>query len=217
MSESTLVAILLALGGGFRDAYSYNIRGNVFANAQTGNLVLLSQNLAKNDLYSAFKYLLPIVAFMIGIFLTDVVKYKHKGNKYIHWRQIIIFVEIIMLFCVGFMPNSMNHLANITISLACAMQVESFRKFMNIPIATTMCTGNMRSATELFAKYYNNKRIGIDNKKERNKSLYYFFIIMVFCIGAAIGALMSTKLGIKSIWIDAVLMFIVFIIMFRQS
>ena len=116
MSESTIVAVLLALGGGFRDAYSYNIRGNVFANAQTGNLVLLSQSLANLNFYAAFKYLLPIIAFMIGIFVTDIIKNKHRGNIYIHWRQMIILAEIIMLFLVGLMPKSMDHWANITIS-----------------------------------------------------------------------------------------------------
>ena len=46
MSESMALAVFLTLAGGFQDAYSYNCRGKVFANAQTGNLVLLGQNLA---------------------------------------------------------------------------------------------------------------------------------------------------------------------------
>ena len=41
-SESFLVAALLAISGGFLDAYTYVCRGGVFANAQTGNLVLLA-------------------------------------------------------------------------------------------------------------------------------------------------------------------------------
>ena len=38
MSETLRLGIILALSGGFMDAYSYLERGNVFANAQTGNL-----------------------------------------------------------------------------------------------------------------------------------------------------------------------------------
>ena len=41
MSESMSLAVLLTLAGGFQDAYSYNCRGRVFANAQTGNIVCL--------------------------------------------------------------------------------------------------------------------------------------------------------------------------------
>ncbi|WP_427189458.1 DUF1275 family protein [Parvimonas sp. G1604] len=38
MSESIELAIFLALSGGLMDAYSYLLRGQVFANAQTGNM-----------------------------------------------------------------------------------------------------------------------------------------------------------------------------------
>ena len=41
MSESIELAIFLALSGGLMDAYSYLLRGQVFANAQTGNMLLL--------------------------------------------------------------------------------------------------------------------------------------------------------------------------------
>ena len=40
MSESLLLGVLLAVAGGFFDAYTYLCRGKVFANAQTGNIVL---------------------------------------------------------------------------------------------------------------------------------------------------------------------------------
>ena len=42
MSESFLTASLLSLSGGLQDAYTYLARGEVFANAQTGNIVLMS-------------------------------------------------------------------------------------------------------------------------------------------------------------------------------
>lgn len=45
MSESLLTAGFLSLSGGLQDAYTYISRGKVFANAQTGNIVLLSQHL----------------------------------------------------------------------------------------------------------------------------------------------------------------------------
>ena len=47
MSESFLIGALLAVVGGFLDAYTYLLRGGVFANAQTGNIVLLGLNLAQ--------------------------------------------------------------------------------------------------------------------------------------------------------------------------
>ena len=47
MSESFAVGILLILAGGFQDAYTYIYRGGVFANAQTGNVVLLGKTSRK--------------------------------------------------------------------------------------------------------------------------------------------------------------------------
>lgn len=46
MSDSLRLGTVLTLAGGLQDAYSYNCRGQVFANAQTGNIVLLGQSLA---------------------------------------------------------------------------------------------------------------------------------------------------------------------------
>ena len=50
ISESIRLGAILALSGGFMDAYSYMERGEVFANAQTGNIVLLSQSIAEKPL-----------------------------------------------------------------------------------------------------------------------------------------------------------------------
>ena len=44
-SESFRLSAVLSFSGGLQDAYTYNVRGNVFANAQTGNVVLMSQNI----------------------------------------------------------------------------------------------------------------------------------------------------------------------------
>lgn len=65
ISESLALGIFLTLAGGFQDAYSYNVRDHVFANAQTGNIVLLGQNLASGNLMHALRYLLPLAAFFL--------------------------------------------------------------------------------------------------------------------------------------------------------
>ena len=46
ISESIELGIILALAGGFMDVYSYIGRDHVFANAQTGNIVLFGLHLA---------------------------------------------------------------------------------------------------------------------------------------------------------------------------
>ena len=50
MSEAFSTMVFLTLSGGLQDAYTYCVRGGVFANAQTGNIVLMSQRAFAGDL-----------------------------------------------------------------------------------------------------------------------------------------------------------------------
>ena len=99
-SESIELGILLALSGGFMDAYSYLARGQVFANAQTGNMLLFGVNLASGQFQHALHYLCPVLAFGLGIFLAEFVHFQ-KIQK-VHWRQVTLLIEIIILFGVGY-------------------------------------------------------------------------------------------------------------------
>ena len=211
MSESMILGVVLTLAGGFQDAYSYNCRGQVFANAQTGNIVLLGQNIASGNFQNALHYLFPLLAFLAGVYLSEWVRELCKSFQKLHWRQIVLAFEIVMLAIAGLLPQSLNVVSNVLMSFACAMQVDSFRKFRGIPCATTMCIGNMRSGTELLCRYHITK-----DPELKRKSLHYYFIILVFAIGAAIGAVASQKFGNPAIWIAA-LMLLGFILMFVKE
>ena len=63
VSESLRLGLVLALVGGYLDAYTYLCRGGVFANAETGNMVLLGIHLAQGHWQGALKYLSPVLAF----------------------------------------------------------------------------------------------------------------------------------------------------------
>ena len=105
MSDAFRTALFIILSGGYQDAYTYCCRGKVFANAQTGNIVLMSVNLFDGDLQKAVRYVIPLLAFLAGIIAAESVHHRFKNIEKIHWRQIVILCEIIMLFAVGFMPQ----------------------------------------------------------------------------------------------------------------
>ena len=69
--EQLAVGLALAFAGGFFDAYTYLTRGGVFANAQTGNIVLMSLATARGDAKAAAYYLLPICAFFLGVLISE--------------------------------------------------------------------------------------------------------------------------------------------------
>ena len=91
MSESIKLGVILAIAGGFMDAYSYMCRGKVFANAQTGNILLLGINISERNWQMALHYLVPVLAFAIGIALADLVKIRTKDLTLLHWRHILIW------------------------------------------------------------------------------------------------------------------------------
>ena len=75
MSESLLTAAFIILSGGLQDAYTYLCRGKVFANAQTGNIVLLSQNLFTGNWAKVPHYLVPLIFFALGIAASEGMRY----------------------------------------------------------------------------------------------------------------------------------------------
>lgn len=212
VSDSLLVGILLALMGGFLDAYSYLVRGEVFANAQTGNMVLLGIYLSKGQWVKALYYLVPIFSFVVGVVIAQLVKNNYKESTRIHWRQIVIAVELVVLLIVAFIPQGYNMIANVSISFVCSMQVQSFRKVNGNPFATTMCTGNLRSATEHLCNYHKEKDVAL-----LKKSLQYYLIIAVFIVGAITGCLLSGRFQEKSILICCAVLFLVLLLMCRRD
>ena len=111
-SESFRLSALLSFSGGLQDAYTYNVRGNVFANAQTGNVVLMSQNLMLGNWNSVIQYMLPLLSFALGVFLTERIEYAFKNSKKMHWRQLVLFIEILLLGVVGLLSTELNLVAN---------------------------------------------------------------------------------------------------------
>ncbi|MEI3337840.1 MAG: YoaK family protein [Clostridium sp.] len=212
MSESLKIGVILAITGGFLDAYTFLSRGKVFANAQTGNIVLLGTNLFQGEYKKALTYLIPVSSFIVGVFISEFIKLKFKNNEKIHWRQIIVFIEIFLLVLVAFMPENLNNLANIIVSFICAMQVESFRKINGISCATTMCTGNLRSGTELLFKYIKTKEPDL-----KEKCINYYGIDLLFILGAGLGALFTNTFKEKAVLFCCVTLFIGFIVMFIKE
>ena len=95
MSESFRLGAVLALTGGFLDAYTYLIRGGVFANAQTGNIVLLGVRLMEGDWGGAGHYLVPILAFAAGVLAAELIRGRFRGAQALHWRQVTVAAELL--------------------------------------------------------------------------------------------------------------------------
>ena len=211
-SETFRLSLMLCLVVGFTDAYTFIIRGKVLANAQTGNMVFFALRLIEMKWMKAIFYFLPIAAFALGILIAEFIRRKFSHSK-IHWRQIIILIEILVLFAASFVPKGeLNVYVNIAVSFVCSLQVQAFRKTRGNISATTMCTGNLRSGTENLYYYITTK-----NKNFRHDFLTYYGLIAFFMIGAITGSFFSELLAEKALLICCGILSIVFTVMFKDK
>ena len=199
---SIRLSLLLALIGGFLDAYTFIDRGGVFANTQTGNIVLLGIHLSNGDWLHSLIYFLPILAFIIGVLVSNFFKDNNKYNA----EKAIIIIEIIILTLLAFIPNNISDtFVNIIISFIASVQVSTFRKLVNYPYCSTMCTGNLRSASDAFFLYTKSK-----DKEQLKKFSAYILIIIFFILGAILSAFITNKYNAKSLLVCVLLLILAY-------
>ena len=212
MSESLLTASFIILSGGLQDAYTYLCRGKVFANAQTGNIVLMAVKLFAGKWGEALRYLIPLCAFALGIFVAEFIRLKLKRMQWLHWRQLVVLFEILLLFVVGFLPQELNLLANSLVSFSCAMQVQAFRKVNGYAFASTMCIGDLRSGVEAFCIWRKSHE-----PHAKDRMVRYFGIIFLFALGAGLGSKSAAQLGGRAIWLSCCFLLVSFTLMFIRE
>lgn len=204
---------LLAAAGGLLDAYTYLSRGGVFANAETGNMVLFGICLIQGQWRRAAGYLLPILAFALGVLAAEFIREHHRSGPRYHWRHTVLLAEIAVLCAVAFLPRGeWDPAANTLVAFVCALQVETFRKVRGNPFVTTMCTGNLRSGTEaIYHALTGGKRTSVE------KGLCYYAVIACFIAGAALGVLLTKLAPQRAVLGAAVLQLAAFGLMCRED
>lgn len=191
--EKLEIGLLLAMIGGFLDAYTYVCFDGVFANAQTGNMVLLGISLIHYDWSDFFNYLIPILFFSMGILITE-----YFASHLIRAFFIVTLgIELFLLSFIGVFPELLpSYITIALISMICSIQLASFKKICGMTYSSTMCTGNLRTSMEALYGYFHQK-----DRALLYRSLHYGAIILFFCVGAVIGALSSAHFGKRAIFI----------------
>ena len=206
-SESIVLGTLLAISGGLMDAYSYILRGQVFANAQTGNILFLGIYLCSGQWREVIHYLFPVAGFTAGIFISELM---HLSRLHpVHWKQTILLAEAFLLLLVQFIP--LDLFANSLTSFVCGMQVQTSRKLRGHPFATTMCIGNLRSGTVSVVNWLCHR----EDHHLRAAGAYYY-VIFCFVIGAVIGNALAPVTGLFTIAGCTVLLMVSWVILHFQ-
>ncbi|MFZ4868948.1 MULTISPECIES: YoaK family protein [Enterococcus] len=195
--ESLPVGVLLAMAGGFLDAYTYLFHGEVFASMQSGNVILLGINLSTGQFEQAFRYLPPICMFLVGIVVTNYLQHHFPTGGWIVWQNAALIFEAVGILVLGFFARSLpNVLVDSGLSFFAAIQYAAYRRLAGMPYATTMTTGNLRSLADyLYLRGF---------KQDRSvtpKIISISLIIGGFFFGAVLSSLLGIFLFHRTIWV----------------
>lgn len=210
--------VLLSVVGGFLEAYSYATRG-FFCNAQTGNVAMMVYLMGTGEVARGLSYLFPIGAYIVAIALTAIMpKQKKKLMGFVTWSLLCAFIEVIVLFLVGFIPIDMelSHSALFItpIAFVTGLQFNTFKGDNGMTFATVLCTKNMCFGTVNLVE-----GIREGNRDKRVKGACYFFHIFCFILGAALAVALwrFTSLQEKTVWVACGVMLLVFIWLFVRD
>ena len=185
------IACLFALMGGYLDAYSYLAHGHVFANAQTGNVVLFGVSAASDDWRDAAQHLPPIAAFICGVAAARQLRVQATKRTF-PAMLICMAMQLIVLAMLAAMGATMpNALVVPAISFVAALQNTSFSKLGPWSFNSAMTTGNIRTATSGLMNWL----LRQDRQLNRGQLIVAGSVAFSFAAGAVCGGIGTKALA----------------------
>lgn len=209
MCERKWVYFLLMLSAGAWGSYTYLLRGNVFCNAQTGNVVLMGMALGAGEWSRALYYLIPISAYLGGSFVSELVPVPVKEHLGIRWDTLLVAIELAGVLILGLIPDSAPvQISQVMINFLASMQYNTFRQMEGEPVATTFATNHIRQVGVGLAMELRHRH---DTDKCWRKGLLdHIEMLFIFLGGAAAGTVFCGILQGRAIWMTLIPLGIVF-------
>lgn len=205
--EKRRVFLLLMFIGGFYGAYTYSVKGGVFCNAQTGNFLLFSLALGQGRFGEAVYYFLPMISYLGGTIVSEVMPNPVKRHMALRWDTILILIEIVVVLMVSFLPPSWPvQISQLAICFICSMQYNTFRQARGIPMATTFCTNHVRQLGISIVKLAKHP----ENRRFRRKLFAHLNMLACFVAGAACAAFFCLFLKERALLVALIPLGIVF-------
>ena len=204
--------LLLAAVGGFMDAFTY-VRFGVFANIQTGNIVLIGVK-ASNGLWEAAAlHLIPVVAFIAGVVGVELLGRPRIYRKVRRPIRIALTVEIVGLAVVATLPDSTpGPVITIIVSLVAASQFTAVRPLVDTPYTTLAASGNLRTMATAMHRRFLDHDVAAGRQASRLAT-----VVLVFTIAAALGALVTKHAGNTAAAIPAAMLLITLTIFVSET
>ena len=200
--EKWLVFVLMMFTGGYFGAFTYTLRGGVFCNAQTGNFVLLAMALGNQDWAKALYLLIPITAYCLGAFVSELLPNQVKKLRLLRWDTLLVMIEMGTAVFLGFLPESAPvQITQILINVICSMQYNTFRQAQGIPMATTFCTNHIRQVGVFLCKA---SRHPAQSRAHLKRSGIHLGMLASFVAGGVISTILCRMFLGKAIWFSLI-------------
>lgn len=195
--EQKSIYFLLMIAAGMMGAYTFNLRGGVFCNAQTANFVMMAAEFGKGDWRSGCYYFIPVSAYFLGAFLSEILPTPVKKPGLLRWDTYLIGFEMLVLFVIGLIPFSWpDHLVQVMINFIASMQYNTFRQAKGIPMATTFCTNHLRQVGIGLAQAFHKR-----NTKSLPRAAAHAGMLLSFVGGGILLTFACRPLQEKTIWL----------------
>lgn len=206
--EKRWVYWLLIIVAGWYGAYTFSLRGGVFCNAQTANVVLFAMALGNKEWLRSAYLLIPISSYFFGAFLSEWLGKTVKRFHFLRWDTLLIGFEIIAVIFLGLLPpKAPDQICQIMLNFICSMQFNTFRQIEGIPAATTFVTNHIRQVGSNLAKYVRHK----NDKEALRKVQTHGLLIIFFIVGAVLSTVCCRIFSYRSIWGTLIPLVIIFI------
>lgn len=211
-SETLAVGVLLAAVGGFLDAYTF-VGHAVFANAQTGNIVVFGVEAASRHWHAALLRLIPIAAFMVGVVATETLARPSVRRQVRRPLRVALGAEIVILAAVASLPDGAPALlVTVPVAFAASIQWSTFRMLVDAPYSTLLATGNLRTATAATYQW-----IVDHDPSARRHAGNFGAVVVAFVAGAIIGAICTNNLGPPAVAIAAGVLLITLVALIYET
>lgn len=206
---SLLVSALLAGAGGYLDAFTYLAHGHVFANAMTGNVVLLGINLFLGSWLIALRHLPPILAFLLGTIVALAIQlHVQRRHARPHHTTILLF-EIAIFLVLSFAPQSTSDFViTVSVAFAASIQAQTFREVNGKSFNSTFTTGNLRTLGEAVFVWLFEERNDNSFRVVRD----FATICTCFLAGAITGGLVTGFAGNRALLFEVAMLTLVVIL-----
>lgn len=194
--EKHWIFMILIFVGGFFGAYTYTVRGGIFCNAQTANIVLLGMALGNQEWMKIIYLISSLIAYLLGTMLSEILAKHVKRFKLLRWDTIFIGIEIIIVAILAALPRSApDQICQISLNFICSMQFNTFRASQGIPMATTFVTNHIRQIAVNIVR-----SIRDQNKNASIRWKRHFIMLMLFLLGAVFSAVMCIYFDVHALW-----------------